>query len=416
MPASVTLPGSSLAVDPGSSASVALSVRNTGSVVDEFFMTVLGDTTAWTTVEPASLSLFPGAEGQVQVVFRPPRAPSARAGDIPVGIRVQSIVDATFSVVEEVRVRVGTFREYEARLVPRTSRARRAATHQVAIKNLGNDILPVAVSAFDPDERLEVDVQPSAAEVPVEGQRMIRVRVTAKERRWTGSSEMLPFRVTVTPGGAPLTNLDGVFQQGRVLPGTRSVLGLGAALLLLAGGALAASGNLRFDLTGSGGGSDATTEPTLPPTPTASAPPTPTPTSEPITPVPITLAPSTPAPVTPPPDPCGPPLEIERFNVLVARDPQVTIDEPICLVSMTLFLGGPALGDVILTVDQGPLFFISLEGFDAIGVPGAGSGERFVQFETPIALAPGRLVALDFSACTSACGELSVTLESALQR
>jgi hypothetical protein len=88
--ASVTLVNPSVAVEPGAEAVVDLQLRNTGAVVDEFTFDILGDTAAWTTVDPATLSLFPGAEGTARIVFRPPRAATTPAGAIRYGLRARS--------------------------------------------------------------------------------------------------------------------------------------------------------------------------------------------------------------------------------------------------------------------------------------------------------------------------------------
>jgi hypothetical protein len=61
-------------VDPGSTAAVPIRVRNTGSVVDQFTIQVLGEAAAWTVVAPPSVSLFPGAEETATITFTPPRS------------------------------------------------------------------------------------------------------------------------------------------------------------------------------------------------------------------------------------------------------------------------------------------------------------------------------------------------------
>ena len=72
MGAAASLEPHALDVDPGGVATCQITVRNTGSVVDEFAFSVLGPAGAWAEVEPPSLSLFPGAEGTATVRFRPP--------------------------------------------------------------------------------------------------------------------------------------------------------------------------------------------------------------------------------------------------------------------------------------------------------------------------------------------------------
>jgi len=62
-----------LTVEAGARAVATIRVRNTGSIVDRFDIDVVGVTASWATVDPASLSLFPGAEGTATITFAPAR-------------------------------------------------------------------------------------------------------------------------------------------------------------------------------------------------------------------------------------------------------------------------------------------------------------------------------------------------------
>ncbi|MDX6564880.1 MAG: hypothetical protein QOE10_542, partial [Gaiellales bacterium] len=90
MGAAASLEPHALDVDPGGVATCTVTVRNTGSVVDEFAFSVLGPAGEWADIQPPTLSLFPGAEGTATVRFRPPRDATTRSGRIPFGLRVAS--------------------------------------------------------------------------------------------------------------------------------------------------------------------------------------------------------------------------------------------------------------------------------------------------------------------------------------
>ncbi|MHB8893341.1 MAG: COG1470 family protein, partial [Candidatus Limnocylindrales bacterium] len=135
MGASVTLVTPAVAVEPGQSVSVEVRIRNTGTVVDEFVLDVLGDAAGWAAVEPGSVSLFPGAEGTAKAVFSPPRASGTPAGHVPFGLRARSREDPAGSAVEEGSVEVGAFQEPYAELVPRTSRGSSSGSHDLAVDN-----------------------------------------------------------------------------------------------------------------------------------------------------------------------------------------------------------------------------------------------------------------------------------------
>src|SRR6202163_4178486 len=91
----------SLEVQQGASAVVTVTVRNSGAVVDHFHVDVLGDAMSWATITPATLPLFPDAQGLVTIDFRPPRSSDVRAGSVPFGVRVASEVHPGDATVEE---------------------------------------------------------------------------------------------------------------------------------------------------------------------------------------------------------------------------------------------------------------------------------------------------------------------------
>src|SRR5215831_8280718 len=160
--ASVTLVTPAVAVEPGQEASVEVRVRNTGTVVDEFALDVLGDAAGWAAAEPPTLSLFPGAEGTAKIVFRPPRASTTPSGSVPFGLRARSREDPAGSAVEEGSVEVGAFTEPFAELVPRTSRGSGSGSHDLALDNRGNARVNAELEATDADRQLKFDIKPPA--------------------------------------------------------------------------------------------------------------------------------------------------------------------------------------------------------------------------------------------------------------
>ena len=101
MGATATLTPTSVKVPPGGEANCSLVVRNTGTIVDQFTFEVLGDAAAWSTVEPASVSLFPDGEETVRVWFRPPRTADLTAGPVAFGVKVTPSQDSQATTVEE---------------------------------------------------------------------------------------------------------------------------------------------------------------------------------------------------------------------------------------------------------------------------------------------------------------------------
>jgi hypothetical protein len=216
--ASVTLVAPAVAVQPGGTATVELRLRNTGSVVDEFSFDVLGEAAGWAAVEPPTLSLFPGAEGNATVVFSPPRTATTPAGQIPFGVRARSREDAAGSAVEEGTIDVAPFLEPFAELVPRTARGSGGTGYDLAVDNRGNVRLNALVEASDDDRQLRFDVQPPAVVVEPGMAGFSKVKVTPAKRFWRGQPKTRPFRLAVQPEGHPPLLLDGTLLQESILP------------------------------------------------------------------------------------------------------------------------------------------------------------------------------------------------------
>src|SRR5687768_2850648 len=138
MPCALSILTPVVNVQPGGEGVGSITIRNTGQVVDQYAINLLGDASAWGRPDPGVISLFPGAEETVTLRFAPPRSSAIVAGSVPFGVRVTSQEDPDFSVVEEGSVLIGGFAAVEARIVPRTSEGKRNAVHRLEITNTGN--------------------------------------------------------------------------------------------------------------------------------------------------------------------------------------------------------------------------------------------------------------------------------------
>src|SRR3954451_4466357 len=177
----VVIEESSVSVVPGSTATCTIRVRNTGAVVDSFALTVLGQPAAWTTVVPAALSLFPGADGTIELHFAPPRTANVGSGAQPFGVRVVGSEDPDNPVVEEGEVELLPFVEVAAKLTPRTSETKRKARHEIILDNKGNAPISVALRASDPDEQLAFDLHDSTVVVPAGQAVHVPLKVAARK-------------------------------------------------------------------------------------------------------------------------------------------------------------------------------------------------------------------------------------------
>lgn len=236
MGAAATLVNSALAAEPGAEATSEIVVRNTGEVVDQFTVTVLGDVGAFTTVEPATVSLFPGTEETVVLRFAPPRSPKVPAGTWHFGVKISPKEDPEGSTVEEGALEVGRTDDLSGELLPRTSRARRRAVHEIALDNRGNGRVAVRLSAADADQLLDLAVTPAELSIPAGAAAFARVTVRPRRRMWRGQAKTLPFQVAAEPDhGVPIA-LDGGVLHEPLLPRwlPKALIGLVLALIALA--------------------------------------------------------------------------------------------------------------------------------------------------------------------------------------
>jgi hypothetical protein len=226
-----------LDVPPGDEVRSLLTIRNNGVIVEAYHFEVLGDAAQWTTVEPPAVSVFPGTEETAQVVFRPPRAPWVAPGEMPFGVRVIPTERPQDVVVPEGVVLVHPFSETTAEILPRTSRGRKSAKHQIAIDNRGNTPLKVGINGTDPDGALAFQARPPTLAVPPGEALFTSLRVKHRRTLWRGQPITRPFQALVVADSHPPVTLDAATLQDPVVPrwtGRALALFL-IALLALAG-------------------------------------------------------------------------------------------------------------------------------------------------------------------------------------
>jgi hypothetical protein len=205
-------------VEPGGEALWDVRLQNTGSVVDQFTIEVLGEAADWAWVEPSTIELLPSAQDTVRVTFAPPRSPSVTAGPLVVGIRVVSREDPDGSVVEEGSLEVAPFSELHVELVPRTSKSAWRGKHEVAINNRGNVAATAELTAFDTDEQLKFDARPSSMAIDPGTVFYALLRVRPRKRVLYGEPKTLPFEATVQPADGDAAIAQGNLLQGPVIP------------------------------------------------------------------------------------------------------------------------------------------------------------------------------------------------------
>ena len=218
MGASAVLSPRAVSVQPGTEAVCTVTVRNTGTVVDEFRLSVLGDSAGWAQVEPYVLSLLPGAEGTAQIRFRPPRSSDIGARTITFGLRAASAEDPDGSTVEEGAVEVTPFVDTFAEIIPRTARGRVAAGYALAFDNRGNTKVNADMTAVDPNNALTFEFEPAGLVAEPNTAAFAKVKAKPRKRFLRGPARTHAFQVTVAPNGAPPLTTDATLLQEGLIP------------------------------------------------------------------------------------------------------------------------------------------------------------------------------------------------------
>lgn len=232
MGVSAVLRPGTVTVDPGRTMRCQVYVRNTGQVVDQFVLNIVGGVADWASLRPTSVNLLPSEETLVDLVIAPPLTYEVLAGDHPFAIRIVSREDTEGSIVSEGVVTVTEFVQLNAEIVPYTSRGKRTGRHTLAIDNVGNFPLPVTVKPTDPDALLHFRVRPRTPVTQPGTATMVKVRPRPLRLYWRGATQRVPFRVDIVPKVGKTVGVEAAMNQKPLLP-RRFFLLLSLLLMLL---------------------------------------------------------------------------------------------------------------------------------------------------------------------------------------
>lgn len=236
MTTSASLDSASVQLQAGEQVVIPLQIRNNGEIVEGYNIEVVGPTAAWSTVEPSTVSLYPGSSTTATVKFHPPRSSGVPAGELQFGVVVTPTEHPDEAVVPEGVIEVLPFVETTAELLPHTSQGRRQGRHQIAVDNRGNVPVTALLTATDPTGKLRFALTPQALSVNPGEAVFAAVRARPVKRIWKGAPLTHPFAVEVAPQESPSVVLEGSYVQQPVFPPwiLKALLALIALLLLLA--------------------------------------------------------------------------------------------------------------------------------------------------------------------------------------
>ncbi|MBC3982079.1 hydrolytic protein [Streptomyces sp. AC536] len=200
---------------PGGTASTTLTVRNDSDIVEAYTLEIVGDCAAWSTAEPARVSLYPGTSETVTIHLAPPRSSEVRAGAYPLAVRVLPTEHPEAVRVPETTVRVEEFRHLRAEVAPRRRRGWLRGRYQLAVRNEGNTPVRVGFTPDQPGEELAFDFRPTTRELAPGEAAHVGLRVRTGKPVWFGEPVVWPFTVVVAESA---TTGDGQDRQDELGP------------------------------------------------------------------------------------------------------------------------------------------------------------------------------------------------------
>ena len=213
-PAVATLAPSTLIVGASGEASCELRLENASGVSDDYGLELTGQAAGFGSLQPADLSLAPGAVGTSRLTFRPDGS-APLGGELPFEVVARSrlVPDRPVSAQGLLTIAVAAPKgSLSAELIPQTSKGRTAGAHVLTVHNPGSTPVAVAVTAATSDEAVAVDVRPPTLAIGPGESASAQVRVRPRESFWLGR-RIHRFRVTAAPDLA----LDGAMaQRGRI--------------------------------------------------------------------------------------------------------------------------------------------------------------------------------------------------------
>lgn len=225
-------------VTPGTVAVLQLTVVNLGESTDTFVLTPAGMAAGWSTINPATITLFGGTQQVIDIEVFPPLLPSTTAGPTSLSIRIipQSDPDDVRSAETTLNI-AGSFDRRLDVLQP-ALRGRRSATYEMMLENRGNTQASCRLHLIDTSGRVEAEFDPPAAGVEPGGSTLIRMKVRTNGFQWERRARTIPFRIDADQPGSPTATSNATFVQTPMVPErlVGRVIGLvTVAAVLLAG-------------------------------------------------------------------------------------------------------------------------------------------------------------------------------------
>lgn len=190
-----------LAVAPGTTVTLVLSVHNIGDTTDSYTVIPAGLSASWTTVSRGNLTLFGGSQDVITVEVTPPAVPTTTAGPTVIAVRVIPQSDPDEAVVAEATLDVQPFDDRRIVALQPVQRARRRANYEFMVENHGNGLASCRLRLIDASNRVDGSFDPPAVGVAPGGASLVRLRAKARRGFFRRHTRTLDFEVEAEQQG-----------------------------------------------------------------------------------------------------------------------------------------------------------------------------------------------------------------------
>lgn len=190
-------------------------MRNAGVVLDTFSFRVRGLRPKWFQAEPPQVTLKPLEEGSALFTVAP--EPGAAAGAYPFVLSVFSHLNLNERTDLQLQITIPPFAGYQLLLSPREAESQGMREFAISVQSeaQSNVELRLALSAVDPDNACDYQLEPDHLTLPARGSSSCSLRVRPRQVLAANERKLHVFQVTAVPldGRAALQRVEGRLTQ-----------------------------------------------------------------------------------------------------------------------------------------------------------------------------------------------------------
>ena len=194
-PFHVDLEKSVLDVYPASSSSLEIAITNRGGEEMPFTIEVDGLPNNWAKLSQSSARLDSDDTAFIILSVAPPRRADIKPGDYPATIAIRATDNDDSEALMGLLVRLHGFGGLSLAVEPALLRDSKST--QLFMLNQGNEDLRLAVSAQDPEGKLDINLMERGVQLAAGQRGTVSCRVAARSRPLAGKSRKIPFALLV---------------------------------------------------------------------------------------------------------------------------------------------------------------------------------------------------------------------------